>query len=61
MAQVAVPMPGGETRWLNQEERDRIALKYGPPHRWKDPNPTLRPPAGDRLRPALTGAKAARV
>jgi hypothetical protein len=38
MSQVAVPMPGG-TRWINGEERARIASKYGPPHRWKDPNP----------------------
>jgi hypothetical protein len=39
MAQVAVPMPDGQTRWITEEERARIAFKYGPPHRWKDPNP----------------------
>jgi hypothetical protein len=32
-------MPGGETRWITEEERARIALKYGAPQRWKDPNP----------------------
>jgi len=31
-------MDGG-TRWITEEERARIALKYGPPHKWKDPNP----------------------
>lgn len=39
MPNVAVPMPGGETRWLTEEERARIAGKYGPPHQWHDPNP----------------------
>jgi hypothetical protein len=38
MPNVAVPMDGG-TRWLTEEERARIALKYGPPHKWTDPNP----------------------
>lgn len=38
MSNVAVPMDGG-TRWLTEEQRARIALKYGPPHRWRDPNP----------------------
>lgn len=38
MPNVAVPMDGG-TRWITEEERARIAHKYGPPHRWTDPNP----------------------
>jgi hypothetical protein len=37
MPNVAVPMSGGETRWITEEERARIALKYGAPQRWKDP------------------------
>jgi hypothetical protein len=37
--QTAVRMPDGETRWLTEEERARIAHKYGPPHQWTDPNP----------------------
>jgi len=37
--QTAVRMPDGETRWLTEEERAHIAGKYGPPHKWTDPNP----------------------
>src|SRR5262245_40589586 len=39
MSQVAVRMPDGETRWLTEEERARIAGKYGPPHKWTETNP----------------------
>jgi len=39
MPNVAVPMPGRETRWLTEEQRAHLTGKYGPPHLWRDPNP----------------------
>src|SRR5262245_7410138 len=39
MPNIAVPMPGGGTRRITEEERARIARKYGSPQHWKDPHP----------------------